>query len=126
MRSELFIAAMTLHEAWLAETLRTKGGFRGNLMAIANILQGKSPTTADDTRLAWQSVFLLIPVISSTFASIGRLFRYLEPGTLGWVLIDEAGQAVPQSAVGAIWRANEYFQLEILFRLNPFAQYQQK
>ncbi|MBA3604336.1 MAG: hypothetical protein H0W50_12035, partial [Parachlamydiaceae bacterium] len=72
-RSELFIAAMTLHEAWLAESLRVKGGFRGNLMAISNILQGKSPTTADDTRLVWQSVFLLIPVISSTFASVARL-----------------------------------------------------
>jgi hypothetical protein len=78
IRSELFIAAMTLHEAWLAETLRVKGGFRGNLMAISHIIQGKIPTTKDDTRLVWQSVFLLIPVISSTFASVGRLFSSLE------------------------------------------------
>ena len=96
---------MTLHEAWLAETSRGKGGFRGNLMAISNILQGKSPTTNDDTRLAGKVFFFSFPVISSTFASIGRLFRHLEPGTLGWVLIDEAGQATPQAAVGAIWRA---------------------
>lgn len=118
-RSNLFLAAMTLHEAWLAETARVKGGFRGNLRAISNILQGKSPTTAVDTRLAWQSVFLLLPVISSTFASIGRLFRHLEPGMLGWVLIDEAGQAIPQAAVGAIWRANKVLSIGDPFQLEP-------
>lgn len=119
VRSELFVAAMALHEAWLAETSQVKGGFRGNLMAIANILQGKTPTTADDTRLAWQSVFLLLPVISSTFASIGRLFRHLEPGTLGWVLIDEAGQAIPQAAVGAIWRAQRVLSIGDPFQIEP-------
>jgi hypothetical protein len=119
VRSELFVAAMDLHEAWLAETSLVKGGFRGNLMAIANILQGKIPTTADDTRLAWQSVFLLLPVISSTFASIGRLFRHLEPGTLGWALIDEAGQAIPQAAVGAIWRAKRVVSIGDPFQIEP-------
>lgn len=118
-RSKLFIAAMAMHEAWLSEVLQAKGGFRGNLMAIASILQRKNPTTADDTRLAWQSVFLLIPVISSTFASIGRLFRYLEPGSLGWVLIDEAGQAIPQAAVGAIWRAKRVLSIGDPFQIEP-------
>lgn len=120
-RSELFLAAMALHEAWLAETLRPKGGFRGNLMAISNVLQGKNPTTADDTRLAWQSVFLIIPLISSTFASVGRLFRYLEPQSLGWVFIDEAGQALPQSAVGAIWRAKKVLSIGDPFQIEPIS-----
>lgn len=119
VRSELFVAAMALHEAWLAEISKAKGGFRGNLIAISNILQGKSPTTAQDTRLAWQSVFLLLPVISSTFASINRLFRHLEPGTLGWVLIDEAGQAIPQAAVGAIWRAKKVLSIGDPFQIEP-------
>jgi len=122
LRSELFIAAMTLHEAWLAETSRVKGGFRGNLTAISYLLQGKNPTTTNDTQLAWQSVFLLLPVISSTFASVGRLFRYLEPGTLGWVLIDEAGQALPQSAVGAIWRAKRVLSIGDPFQIEPICQ----
>lgn len=78
-RSELFVAAMTLHEAWLAETLCPQGGLRGNLAAISNLLQGKTPTTEEDTLLVWQSLFLLIPLITSTFASIGRLFRHLPP-----------------------------------------------
>lgn len=119
VRSELFVVAMALHEAWLAETSQIKGGFRGNLVAISHILQGKSPTTADDTQLAWQSVFLLLPVVSSTFASVGRLFRHMEPGTLGWVFIDEAGQAVPQAAVGAIWRATRVFSIGDPFQIEP-------
>ncbi len=122
VRSELFIAAMKLHESWLAEILRPKGGFRGNLMAISNVLQGKIPTTADDTRLTWQSLFLLIPVISSTFASFGRLFKHLEPGVFGWVLIDEAGQAVPQAAVGAIWRAKRVLSIGDPFQIEPICQ----
>lgn len=119
VRSELFIAALVLHEAWLAETLSAKGEFRGNLMAISKILQGKSPTTADDTRRVWQSVFLLVPVISSTFASVGRLFRHLESKSFGWVLIDEAGQASPQAAVGAIWRAQRVVSIGDPFQIEP-------
>lgn len=121
IRSELFLAAMTVHEAWFAETLRPNGGFRGNLLAISHLLQGKNPTTADDTRLAWQSLFLVIPVLSSTFASVGRLFRCLEPQTLGWVFIDEAGQATPQAAVGAIWRAKHVVSTGDPFQIEPIS-----
>ncbi|MBF8264127.1 MAG: hypothetical protein HW387_1792 [Parachlamydiales bacterium] len=120
-RSELFIAALAFHEAWLAETLRPKGGFRGNLLAISNLLQGKYPTTTDDTRLAWQSVFVVIPLLSSTFASFERMFRYLEPQTLGWVFIDEAGQALPQAAVGAIWRAKRVLSIGDPFQIEPIS-----
>ena len=88
-------------------------------MAISHVLQGKNPTTADDTRRAWQSVFLFIPVISSTFASIGRLFKYLEPKTLGWVFIEEAGQAIPQAIVGAIWRAKKVLSIGDPFQIEP-------
>lgn len=54
----------------------------------------------------YQTLFLLVPVISSTFASVGTLFRDVsEQGSLGMLVVDEAGQAQPQMAVGALFRA---------------------
>ena len=56
----------------------------------------------------FQTLFLLTPVISSTFASVGRLLRDMEtPGSIGTLIIDEAGQAQPQMAVGALFRARK-------------------
>lgn len=56
----------------------------------------------------FQTLFLITPVISSTFASVGRLLRDMKtPGCIGTLVIDEAGQAQPQMAVGALYRARK-------------------
>lgn len=54
----------------------------------------------------YSTLFLLTPVVSSTFASIGNLFAdIVRPASLGTLIIDEAGQAQPQMALGALYRA---------------------
>ena len=54
------------------------------------------------------TLFLLTPVLSSTFASIARLLKDVKkPGVIGTLIIDEAGQATPQMAVGALFRSQK-------------------
>lgn len=56
----------------------------------------------------FQTLFLLTPVVSSTFASVGKLLKDMKtPGGIGTLVIDEAGQAQPQMAVGALYRARK-------------------
>lgn len=102
-RSELFLAALHLHEAALMANAST--WFR-TFLSIRSVLSGQSSVrTQDDLLTLWRSLFFVVPVISTTLASFGRLFRDLGANSFGWLLIDEAGQATPASVAGAMWRA---------------------
>lgn len=53
-----------------------------------------------------QTLSLAVPVVSTTFASAGRMLAHVHvPETYGLLIIDEAGQAVPSQAVGSLFRA---------------------
>lgn len=54
---------------------------------------------------SWDWINFAIPVISTTFASFGRMFSQLGEGGIANLFIDEAGQALPQASVGAIMRS---------------------
>jgi energy-coupling factor transporter ATP-binding protein EcfA2 len=101
-RSQLFGAALDLHKAFASSARRQ---FRPMISLWVDVLQGKSPPLNDDQVLAlWQVAFLLIPVMSTTFASVGTMLRRIDSNALGWLIIDEAGQASPQQALGTLWR----------------------
>jgi len=103
-RSELFLAALVLHRAFLVHAARP---MRQSLDGAMEILSGGAPSDlpAEAALAAWQALFLLVPVVSTTFASVPRLFGSLGAEALGWLLVDEAGQATPQNPVGALWRS---------------------
>ncbi len=96
-RNELFAAAMELHQAFVLEAPSEVG------IAISKVFATRA--TQGSPLPAWQWLFMLVPVVSTTFASVRNQFRGVEPGSFGWLVIDEAGQAVPQAAVGALLRA---------------------
>ena len=101
-RAALFAAALQLQQAWLAEVLQTGKGFGGNIFAICHLLSGKRLDDSAHALAIWRSLFMLVPVVSTTLASFANQFRYLGANSIGWLFIDEAGQAVPQAAVGAL------------------------
>ncbi|MCA0922968.1 AAA domain-containing protein [Pseudooceanicola nanhaiensis] len=104
LRDDVFEAAIHLHRAFIdgaADPLRQ------NLSVFIESFGTRSlGTPQKDALIAdlWSSFFLVVPVISTTFASVNRMFSRLAPESLGWLLVDEAGQAVPQAAVGAMLR----------------------
>ena len=102
-RDDVFVAAMKLHKAFVDAAATP---LSANLGLLIDLFRGKKldPPSLACLPHIWRSLFLVIPVASSTFASIGRMLGDLPSESLGWLLVDEAGQAVPQSAVGALMR----------------------
>jgi hypothetical protein len=103
-RAELFLAALELHKQFLR---LAADKMRDNLHAAMAVVNGNAPPqlSGEKAVAAWRSLFLVVPVVSTTFASLDRMFRPFDRESLGWLFIDEAGQATPQQAVGALWRA---------------------
>jgi hypothetical protein len=116
-RTRLFLAALALHKAFI---LNTGPAIFQNLNALMSILDGKGrPKDAAATLAAWQTLFLVVPVVSTTFASVGRMFTGLGRESLGWLLVDEAGQAAPQNAAGALWRCRRAVVVGDPLQLEP-------
>ncbi|HEV7669625.1 MAG TPA: ATP-binding protein [Thermoanaerobaculia bacterium] len=104
LRDEVFVAAIQLHRAFLDAATKP---LRHNLGALMNVFGGRRLPTPEKQALVpdlWASLFLVVPLVSTTFASVERMLGDLPPEALGWLFIDEAGQALPQAAVGALLR----------------------
>lgn len=104
LRSEIFIAALRLHEASIKANAKA---FLSGLREVKRMLERSSrePLQPAEREHLWHYLFFVTPVVSTALASFSRLFEGMGQETLGWLLIDEAGQATPQSTAGAIWRA---------------------
>ncbi|WP_024891835.1 DEAD/DEAH box helicase [Luteimonas huabeiensis] len=114
-RIEVFIAAMNLHRAFVEDNAHK---MLANLGLAMDMLGGGIPDVRVRS-IALDSLALVCPVISTTFASTGSLFGNLGPESIGWLLIDEAGQAAPQLAAGAIWRSRRVVAVGDPLQLEP-------
>jgi len=105
LREDLFAAALTVHKTFIDASASRLQHNLGLLMS--GMVAGAFQSSAHRELLPdlWSSLFMVVPTVSTTFASVRTMFRDLPPESIGWLLVDEAGQAVPQAAVGAIMRA---------------------
>ena len=104
-RGKLFTVALDVHKAFVTVAAQKVQHNLGVLMTAmqSGVFQDQAKRQLLDD--LWSTLFLVIPVVSTTFASVDRMLGDLSPGAIGWLLVDEAGQATPQAAVGAMMRA---------------------
>ena len=107
LREELFACSLSLIEAYIVNSK----GIKANLKLLRLLLSGENlGYSVEERKNVFKECFhtlnLLIPVLSTTFASVSRAFKDFEENELGIVIIDEAGQATPFSAMGLLYRAN--------------------
>ncbi|AQU84140.1 MULTISPECIES: C-terminal helicase domain-containing protein [unclassified Halomonas] len=117
-RVRVFLAALDLHDAFVLDAGKP---LQNNLRGMMQLLRGKAPCDLPEgvAESLWSSLFLLVPVVSTTFASFGRQFAELGRESLGWLLVDEGGQAAPQQAAGALWRAKSALVVGDPLQLTP-------
>jgi hypothetical protein len=104
-REDLFAASLEVHKAFVDVTAQK---VLHNISSLMSAFTAGALQEAEKKALLgdlWSTLFLIIPVLSTTFASANRMLGDLPPESFGWLLIDEAGQALPQAAVGGIMRA---------------------
>lgn len=117
LREELFYQALMLHKAFILHS----NAVNQNLNCLFAVWNDK--ITGIDRNAAYSHLFntlqLLIPVVSTTFASVQSFLDGIGSEQLGMLIIDEAGQATPQSALGAIWRTQKAVVVGDPFQVEP-------
>lgn len=104
LRNDVFEAAMALHKAFIDAAAKP---IRHNLNVLMDGFGTRSLGSPEKDALIpdmWSTLFLLVPVVSTTFSSVSRMFARIGQEAFGWLLVDEAGQALPQAAIGALMR----------------------
>lgn len=103
LQSKLFILALKVRKQFLFENQK-------HLKVARNIWnqQTEYSSKKNGPQLlleSWQWLNFAIPVVSTTFASFGRMFKNINENSISNLFIDEAGQALPQASIGAIFRS---------------------
>lgn len=127
-KRKLFAKALKLHEMSI---LANANKFLGVLNAIKCLFDKESLYKIENDKKIYlhssesaqldifAGLFFMVPVISSTFASFSRLFGFTDTAFIGNLLIDEAGQATPPAALGALMRAKKCLVVGDPLQLEP-------
>lgn len=111
-REKLFLYACKLHKEFVTASKCIRHNIINLLIAWNMFDECGERMSAEDRKAAMpvllQSIFLMTPVISTTFASAQTFLGDIEEsGVLGTLIVDESGQAQPQMAVGAMFRCRK-------------------
>jgi hypothetical protein len=118
LRARIFLKSVELHRLTI---LANAQRFLANLKSVDAMLTGagRARILLEQRPSLWDCFFFIVPVVSTTLASFDRLFAGMNQDSIGWLLIDEAGQATPQSAAGAIWRSRRAILIGDPLQIEP-------
>lgn len=118
-RVDLFFKALALHKAAI---LANKKEFRKNFYNFGNLKNLDNSIYDRNAKVnIFRTFFFAVPVASSTFAAFGRCFKDFEKEEIGYLLVDEAGQAAISNAIGALWRSRHALIVGDPLQLEPVA-----
>lgn len=117
LREELFACALELHKAFV---LNSKC-FYNNLYLLVNIFKNSCDAIVKKQiyKDTLSTLFLFVPVLSTSLASVQKFLGDIGEEELGFLIIDEAGQATPASVLGAINRFQKTILLGDPFQIEP-------
>lgn len=99
-RSNLFLAAMDVHECFIRAASSRMIGNTALLGQLASV-------DRETVKPLWDAFTLVVPVITASLASISSLFRGIGQEELGWLFVDRDSLPCSQAAVGPVWRSRK-------------------
>ena len=91
-REDLFIAALAVHRAFIDASAQK---VLHNLSVLMDVFSGGPSLDEEKRKLLgdlWSTLFMVVPVLSTTFASVERMLGDLPVGSVGWLLIRAEGR----------------------------------
>jgi len=117
LREELFFCALQLQKAFILNA----NSFNKNLYLLINVWNNScdSIVRKQAYKDLLSTIFLFVPVISTTLASVQKFLADIKEDELEYLIIDEAGQATPSSVIGVINRFKKTILLGDPFQIEP-------
>lgn len=118
-RSLLFLKALAVLRYFLSVNI-------GKIEAALSLLHENreevdinSESGIQAIKAMWNTIHCICPVVSTTFASFSSMYRGMPKDFIPFLFIDEAGQATPLQAVGALWRAKKVLVVGDPLQIEP-------
>jgi hypothetical protein len=106
-RVDVFLAALALHKALITARADVFAANLGALMDLLCAEHAEAENAGNEALLAaWQSFFLVVPVVHVPFEAAETLFGGVDEHSLGWLLAGGAERLSSEQASGVLGRFN--------------------
>lgn len=116
LRIKCFLAALKLHKAFQQGC---KNKLVQNIKKLRKVFNNTTQVTEKEYLALLSSLQIIVPVISTTLASFYNMFGKLPNSSINYVIIDEAAQAMPHMAIGALRKSKNFVSVGDPMQIRP-------